>query len=108
MVLTYAEALFRLGDTANALAQLNLIPAKRGAAAYTSATLENILLERRKEFAGEGFRFYDIARNKQDMPLVDDALQTYGTVTYGSYKYSFPIPDDEMGANGNMKQNQGY
>ena len=44
---------------------------------------------------------------KQDMPLVDDALQTYGTVTYGSYKYSFPIPDDEMGANGNMKQNQG-
>lgn len=108
VVLTYAEALFRLGDTANALAQLNLIPAKRGAAAYTSATLENILLERRKEFAGEGFRFYDIARNKQDMPLVDDALQTYGTVTYGSYKYSFPIPDDEMGANGNMKQNQGY
>ncbi|WP_314299425.1 RagB/SusD family nutrient uptake outer membrane protein [Capnocytophaga sputigena] len=108
VVLTYAEALFRLGDTANALAQLNLIPAKRGATAYTSATLENILLERRKEFAGEGFRFYDIARNKQDMPLVDDALQTYGTVTYGSYKYSFPIPDDEMGANGNMKQNQGY
>ena len=108
VVLTYAEALFRLGDTANALAQLNLIPAKRRATAYTSATLENILLERRKEFAGEGFRFYDIARNKQDMPLVDDALQTYGTVTYGSYKYSFPIPDDEMGANGNMVQNQGY
>lgn len=108
VVLTYAEALFRLGDTANALAQLNLIPAKRRATAYTSATLENILLERRKEFAGEGFRFYDIARNKQDMPLVDDALQTYGTVTYGSYKYSFPIPDAEMGANGNMVQNQGY
>ena len=108
VVLTYAEALFRLGDTANALAQLNLIPAKRRATAYTSATLENILLERRKEFAGEGFRFYDIARNKQDMPLVDDALQTYGTVTYGSYKYSFPIPDAEMGANGNMVQNKGY
>ncbi|ATA70118.1 RagB/SusD family nutrient uptake outer membrane protein [Capnocytophaga sputigena] len=108
VVLTYAEALFRLGDTTNALAQLNLIPAKRGATAYTSATLENILLERRKEFAGEGFRFYDIARNRQDMPLVDTALQTYGTVTYGSYKYSFPIPDAEMGANSNMKQNQGY
>lgn len=108
VVLTYAEALFRLGDTANALAQLNLIPAKRRATAYTSATLENILLERRKEFAGEGFRFYDIARNKQDMPLVDDVLQTYGTVTYGSYKYSFPIPDAEMGANGNMVQNKGY
>ena len=43
VVLTYAEALFRLGDTANALAQLNLIPAKRRATAYTSATLENIL-----------------------------------------------------------------
>ena len=108
VVLTYAEALFRLGDTTNALVQLNLIPAKRGATAYTSATLENILLERRKEFAGEGFRFYDIARNKQDMPLVDAVLQTYETVTYGSYKYSFPIPDDEMGANGNMVQNQGY
>lgn len=108
VVLTYAEALFRLGDTANALAQLNLIPARRGATAYSSVTLDNILLERRKEFAGEGFRFYDIARNRQAMPLVDPALQTYGTVTYGSYKYSFPIPDDEMGANSKMVQNQGY
>ena len=109
VVLTYAEALFRNGKTAEALVYLNMIPANRGAELYAAATLENILLERRKELAFEGFRFYDLARTGQDIPKVDIA-QTFGptSVPFGSYNYAFPIPNSEIGANSNVVQNSGY
>lgn len=108
MVLIYAEALLRNNKAGNALTELNKIPANRGAAAYTAATLDNILLERRKELAFEGFRFDDLARTKKSLPLVDAVRQTYGNVTYGAFNYAFPIPGAEVGANSNIKQNSGY
>lgn len=108
VVLIYAEALLRNNKNTEALTQLNKIPSNRGAANYASATLDNILLERRKELAFEGFRFDDLARSKKSLPLVDNARQTYGTVTYGAYNYAFPIPSAETGANSNVKQNSGY
>lgn len=91
-----------------ALAELNKIPANRNAVTYTNATMQNILLERRKELAFEGFRFDDIARTGMDMPLVDNLRQRYGNVKFGEYKYAFPIPDAEISANSNVKQNFGY
>lgn len=108
IVLVYAEALLRNNKTAEALVQLNKIPANRGASAYGTASIDNILLERRKELAFEGFRFDDLARSKKSLPLVDNVRQTYGTVTYGAYNYAFPIPGAETGANSNVKQNSGY
>ena len=108
VVLIYAEALLRNSKAGNALTELNKIPANRGAAAYSAATLDNILLERRKELAFEGFRFDDLARSKKSLPLVDNVRQTYGTVTYGAYNYAFPIPGAETGANSNVTQNSGY
>jgi len=102
-------------DSTNALAYLNQIASNRGASSYTSATLDNILLERRKEFAGEGFRFYDLVRTGRNLPLVDDNLQTYGQgqnkdqpVLYGSYNLAFPIPLGELRANPNLRQNYNY
>lgn len=116
VVLIYAEArLLGYSDSTNALAYLNQIASNRGASSYTSATLDNILLERRKEFAGEGFRFYDLVRTGRNLPLVDDNLQTYGQgqnkdqpVLYGSYNLAFPIPLGELRANPNMRQNYNY
>lgn len=108
VVLNYAEALFRQGDAANALTQLNLIPADRGASAYTVANEDNILLEREKELCFEGFRFDDLARTNKDIPVVDAIRQTHGGPAYGSYNYAFPIPASELNANSNMVQNQGY
>lgn len=117
VILTYAEAALQTGDSATALTYLNMIPSNRGASSYTSATLDNILLERRKEFAGEGFRFYDLIRTGQDLPIVDADRQTYGydaatktknPVQYGSYNLAFPIPLSELNANANMVQNFGY
>jgi len=107
IILIYAESILT-SNPAESLIELNKIPAKRGAPAYTSATLDNILLERRKEFSFEGFRFYDLARTKRDIPLVDNTHQTHGGVKYGSYRYAFPIPNAETGANSNVVQNKGY
>lgn len=109
VVLNYAEALLMNGKAAEALVWLNKIPANRGASLYTAATLDNILAERRKELAFEGFRFYDLARTGKNIPLVDPLKQTFGsTVVYGSYNYAFPIPNAEVGANSNIKQNYNY
>lgn len=108
VVLIYAEALLNNAKAADALIQLNKIPANRNASPYTVATMDNILLERRKELAFEGFRFDDLARTGKSIPLVDPVRQKFGTVNYGSFKYAFPIPQSEVGANGNVKQNNGY
>jgi len=108
MVLIYAEALLETTNPAEALIWLNKIPAERGATLYDAATKSNILLERRKELAFEGFRFHDLARTKMDIPFVDVALQLHEGPTYGSFNYALPIPLAEDDANANLPQNFGY
>jgi len=110
VVLNYAEALWRINASdSNALTYLNQIPQNRGASSYSEINEDNILLERRKELAFEGFRFYDLVRSGRSIPYVD-SKQTYPAtgVAYGSYKLAFPIPADEINANSNMVQNDGY
>jgi len=107
VILILAEAKLELGES-DALSVLNLIPAKRNAQLYTEATKENVLLERRKELCFEGFRFDDLARTGQDIPLVDPIKQLHGGPEYGSFKYAFPIPTAELNANPNMVKNEGY
>ena len=115
MHLIAAETSLRAGNTADALTYLNNIPAIRGLGAgyYASATLENILEERRKEFAFEGLRFHDLSRMGMDMPLIDSFKQSNDDLTgappaYGSYRYAYPIALSERNANPNMVQNYGY
>jgi hypothetical protein len=108
VILNYAEALFENGSPGDALTQLNLLTAERGAQPWTEATKANILQERRRELCFEGFRFDDLARNKMNIPLVSPLEQTHGGPAYGSYNYAFPIPQDEMNANSNMAQNKDY
>jgi len=108
VILNYAEALFETSDLPNALIQLNLITAERGALPYAVASKVNILLERRRELCFEGFRHDDLARNGMDIPEVSPFEQTHGGPAYGSYNFAFPIPEVEMNANSNMTQNDGY
>ncbi|MDB0023038.1 RagB/SusD family nutrient uptake outer membrane protein [Flavobacteriaceae bacterium] len=115
MHLIAAETSLRAGNSADALSYLNNIPAIRGLGAgyYASATLENILEERRKEFAFEGLRFHDLSRMGMDMPLIDSFKQLNDDLTgtppaYGSYRYAYPIAQSERSANPNMVQNYGY
>ena len=109
VILSYAEALWRINPAdANALTQLNLVPAERNAILHVAIDEDIILLERRREFCFEGMRFHDLARTGRDIPLVDVFNQTHGGPAYGSYNYAFPIPIGEMDANLNMIQNRGY
>jgi hypothetical protein len=112
MHLIHAEAALRGGDAATAKTYLNNVQAIRGAT-LTNATLENIKLERRREFFGEGMRFYDLARGGMDIPLVDGFKQTFDDLTgsaptAGSYRYSYPISLSERNANPNIVNNYGY
>ncbi len=108
VILNYAEALFESDRAGDALTQLNLLTAERGAQAWTVATKEIILQERRRELCFEGFRHDDLTRNGMDIPLVSEFEQTHGGPAYGSFNYVFPIPEVEMNANSNMVQNSGY
>lgn len=108
IVLIYAEALVETGNAAEALVWLNMIPAQRGAELYTAATKDNVLLERRKELAFEGFRFHDLARTESDIPYPDEILQTHEGPVYGSYNFALPIPSSEANTNANVPQNFGY
>jgi len=108
VILNYAEALVESSRAGDALTQLNLLTAERGAQAYAVATKEIVLQERRRELCFEGFRHDDLARNGMDIPEVSPLQQTHGGPAYGSYNYAYPIPEVEMNANSNMEQNKDY
>ncbi|MBS3771266.1 MAG: RagB/SusD family nutrient uptake outer membrane protein [Bacteroidales bacterium] len=112
VILNYAEALFELDQSGmngqSALDYLNMIPNHRNAPPYAEINKDNILQERRRELCFEGFRFHDLARTGLDIPYPDPSLQEHGGPDYGSYNYAFPIPEEEINANKNMVQNQGY
>lgn len=103
VVLNLAEAKFELGD-ADALSYLNMIPEHRNANTYSTITKENILEERREEFAFEGLFYWDLLRTQQDIVRADDLPVT---VPYGDFRLAYPIPFVELDAN-SLEQNPGY
>ncbi|MDO6767707.1 MULTISPECIES: RagB/SusD family nutrient uptake outer membrane protein [Cellulophaga] len=106
VILNYAEALLETG--ADAVSTLNMIALNRGEEAYTSVTKDDILLERRKELIFEGFRFDDMMRTESDVDYYNSTETLSGTLTYPNNLFAYPITDDEIDANSNMVQNDGY
>ena len=84
-----------------------------GAPASIPATVENIKLERRREFLGEGIRFWDIVR-WGDTQLLSENLTEYNSVrTWNDYNKYLPIPQSEIDRTAKMgefelQQNPGY
>ncbi|WP_181248492.1 RagB/SusD family nutrient uptake outer membrane protein [Flavobacterium magnum] len=121
MQLILAEAQARRGDLAAAAASVQAIRAARGASAGLSTygslgvALEDILLERRKEFAFEGHRYLDLKRLGGELNIgvsrrSDDAA-TFSAPTdlpANDYRFTLPIPQSELNANNLMVQNPGY
>ncbi len=107
-----AEASLMLGDNAKALAYVNKVRERARMcgtsglpAALTSVSLNDIILERRLEFAGEGHRMYDIVR----WNIADELLkQTYdGTpIDFIKGKHEFQqLPQREIDlSGGNLQQ----
>lgn len=115
--LILAEAYYNLGDIANANLTLNTFSSKRDPnnvyANSGAQVLEDILNERAKEFAFEGYRFYDLLRLKRTFvkSQEQDATNTITksvTVDMNNINIIFPIPSDELLVNPNITQNKGY
>ena len=104
VVLTYGEALLRLGE-GDPLKWLNMVPMHRDANLYSTATIPNFLEERREEFLFEGLYFWDILRQGNDIVRTGDQPIT---VPYGDFRLAYPIPFSELDANSNITQNPGY
>lgn len=84
---------------------------------YANATdaWADILLERRKELCFEGFRYLDIKRlgvlanQSIDRHPTDDAVKSSPTtISNTDYRFTLPIPQAEISANGTIQQNPNY
>ena len=105
MLLNRMEAYFHLGEEELALADLNSLKIARGlevAVLEGDALLAEILLERRKELAFEGHRFFDLKRYGRDI------IKQQGNVPFTDFRILANIPQAEVDGNKNLDQNAGY
>ena len=105
VLLMKAEALWRLGsDTGEALDLVNQIRTRAGVAEYTEAdlTAENLLAERGREMFVECHRRTDLIRFGQFTE------EWWEKPAEPEWKELFPIPRNQIDANPNLNQNDGY
>lgn len=111
MYLIRAEARAEQGDEDGARADLDAV-ASRVDPGYTPSTatgddlIDAIILERRKEFAFEGDRLYDLTRRQRSWTK----FRTFEefTVNWDDDQVYNPIPQAEIDVNPNIDQNPGY
>ena len=111
-ILSLAEAKFRLGNTAEALALVNQIRARAGNLdPFTTLTEENLLAERGREMYVEMTRRQDLIRFKK----YGEAWWPFQGMNRpkrvhapGSFLELFPIPEPQRLANPKLTQNPGY
>ncbi|MBC7569171.1 MAG: RagB/SusD family nutrient uptake outer membrane protein [Spirosoma sp.] len=113
--LNRAEANFMLGNTADALADLNTMRTNRGLVARTAADftatgsmLNEILRQRRFEYAFEGHRWFDLKRRGQDVIKTIPLTTTPNNLPYNDFRILANLPVNEVSTNKNIKQNFGY
>lgn len=102
ILLMNAEAQLRTGNTAGALTMVNQVRARAGVAPLTTLTLQDLLDERGREFAWEGWR-----RNDQIRFGKWNTTWQFKTNTE-AFRSLFPIPAQQISSNPNLKQNPGY
>lgn len=140
MYLSRGEALARLAVLNNnaasltsSLADINLIRKSRDTASSTkpfaasllatpptgtlraTALLDSIIVERRKEFALEGQRIFDLNRTKTNYVKINSAgnaasrlIQYTATTSSYYYRTILPIPVTQVQNNPKMVQNEGF
>jgi starch-binding outer membrane protein, SusD/RagB family len=69
--------------------------------------LNSILLERRKELAYEGDRFFTLKRLNQSINRIDCKANNC-SLNEQNLRFALPIPQNEINANSSIIQNQGY
>ena len=120
--LTAAECAFRNNDKTKAVEYLNDLVKNRtttvaSLATVDNITLERILIERRKELIGEGQRYFDALRNNETITRYTSEADKGWHKTLSKEAQSFDrdyfkaiaaIPQAEINANPNIKQNDNY
>lgn len=129
VLLIAAEAAVELGKNAEAVAYVNQVRARArmGGATVTGAntpvtvapsavpaditgtvTVNDILEERKYEFAFECIRWYDIARRKIGATAFGASGLEGAKANFTADDYLLPLPADELERNTNLTQNPGY
>ncbi len=105
ILLIRAESAFRLGNSAEAVTQINAIRTRAGLGEVTSVTLQSIWNERRWEMAMEHDRWFDLVRTGQ----AKTAMAANGKTFVVGTMEVFPIPQEQITASGGvLTQNFGY
>ena len=125
LYLIAAEAAVKLNNNDKAVKYLDAIVSRANPEKTVqgkTVTLDDVLLERRKELFGEGHRFFDALRNHQTivrkestkefpeiaetshLKMVDESV----SFDWNYYRVVLPIPKAEMNSNPNMQQNPTY
>jgi hypothetical protein len=120
VVLIYAEAVNSGGTATNGSAEaaLNQIRARAGIATVSglgsAALTDSIRVERRREFAFEGQRWFDLSRwgildaTVQAKTQQMQSLFPGETGVHGAPSNLFPIPDGQINSNSLLTQNPGW
>ena len=116
VILNRAEANAKLGNTAAALADVDMIRTRAkippvgmfsgNMHGYTDV-LDIVLDERRMELAFEGHRMFDVYRNRRNMDRHFGGVHPWEIVKYTDDKIQYPIPYGEWSVSG-ITQNPGY
>ncbi len=114
MWLMRAEALARLEQDGEAVKLMNRMMERRGATVWDvnlsgDGLINRILEERKKEFVGEGVRFFDMKR----CGIPAKRYSNYGsresaTIKVDDYRWTLPIPASEYRYNTLVEQNEGW
>jgi len=120
VVLMYAEAVNSGGAATNGSAEaaLNQIRARAGiptvSGVASAALTDSIRVERRREFAFEGQRWFDLSRWGILDATVQAKTQQMQTLfpgetgVHGAPSNLFPIPDGQINSNSQLTQNPGW
>jgi len=117
VILNRAEAYARTNQDAKALADVNAIRTRAGIPAEGLFAVDNlhgyknvinvVMDERRLELAFEGYRMFDVYRNKLNMDRRYPGAQPWKVVPYDEQRIQYPIPNNEWTVSG-IPQNPGY
>ncbi len=104
VLLMKAEALFRTGNTGDALDLVNEVRERSNATQLDVLTIQDIEDERAREFIWEGSRRRDMIR----FGSYFSDTWTFKTTQTEEWRGIYPIPEEALNANPQLDQNPGY
>lgn len=105
LLLIRAEAALHIGQTAEALTQVNAIRERAGLEPLASVNLDQLYRERRLEMAMEHDRWFDLVRTGKAQP----AMTADGKLFVIGKHEVYPIPEEQITlSKGLLKQNPNY